>query len=34
MPGHNESAGKRSSTRFKKGNKYLKSVLTEATHSV
>ena len=34
VPGHNESAGKRKSTRGKKGNKYLKSALTEAAHSV
>lgn len=34
VPGHNESAGKRKSTRAKKGNKYLKSALTEADHSV
>ncbi|MDM5453580.1 IS110 family transposase [Peribacillus simplex] len=33
VPGHNESAGKRKSTRAKKGNKYLKSPLTEAAHS-
>ncbi|MED1469221.1 IS110 family transposase [Bacillus salipaludis] len=32
--GHNESAGKRKSTRSKKGNKYLKSALTEAAQSV
>jgi transposase len=31
VPGHNESAGKRKSTRGKKGNKYL---ITEAAHSV
>jgi hypothetical protein len=29
-PGHNESAGKRKSSKTKKGNKYLKSALTEA----
>ena len=34
VPGHNESAGKRKSSKTKKGNKYLKSALTEATHSV
>ncbi|MFB7639518.1 IS110 family transposase [Peribacillus butanolivorans] len=34
VPGHNESAGKRKSTRGKKGNKYLKSALTEAAHTV
>jgi transposase len=34
VPGHNESAGKRKSSKTKKGNKYLKSGLTEATHSV
>ncbi|MEH7454722.1 IS110 family transposase [Gottfriedia acidiceleris] len=34
VPGHNESAGKRKSTKSKKGNKYLKSALTEAAHSV
>jgi len=34
VPGHNESAGKRKSTRAKKGNKYLRSALTEAAHSV
>ncbi|MGG3496305.1 transposase [Peribacillus simplex] len=34
VPGHNESAGKRKSTRAKKGNKYLKSPLTEAAHSI
>jgi len=34
VPGHNESAGKRKSTRSKKGNKYLKAALTEAAHSV
>lgn len=33
-PGHNESAGKRKSTKTKKGNKYLRSALTEAAHSV
>ncbi|SES44614.1 Transposase IS116/IS110/IS902 family protein [Psychrobacillus sp. OK032] len=33
-PGHNESAGKRKSTNMKKGNKYLKSALIEAAHSV
>ncbi|MCM2532311.1 IS110 family transposase [Neobacillus pocheonensis] len=34
VPGHNESAGNRKSTKSKKGNKYLKSALTEAAHSV
>jgi transposase len=34
VPGHNESAGKRKSTKSKKGNKYLKSALTEAAQSV
>lgn len=34
VPGHNESAGKRKSSKGKKGNKYLKSALTEAAHSV
>jgi transposase len=34
VPGHNESAGKRKSSKTKKGNKYLKSALTEAAHSV
>jgi transposase len=34
VPGHNESAGKRRSSRTKKGNKYLKSALVEAAHSV
>jgi transposase len=34
LPGHNESAGKRKSTRSKKGNKYLRSALTEAAQSV
>ncbi|MBM6616696.1 IS110 family transposase [Bacillus suaedaesalsae] len=34
VPGHNESAGKRKSTKTKKGNKYLRSALTEAAHSV
>ncbi len=32
VPGHNESAGKRKSSKTKKGNKYLKSALTEAAH--
>ncbi len=32
--GHNESAGKRKSSKGRKGNKYLKSALTEATYSV
>ncbi|SIQ71362.1 Transposase [Paenibacillus sp. RU4T] len=34
VPGHNESAGKRRSSKTKKGNKYLRSGLTEAAHSV
>lgn len=34
VPGHNESAGKRKSAKTKKGNKYLKSALIEAAHSV
>jgi transposase len=34
VPGHNESAGKRKSTKSKKGNKYLRSALTEAAQSV
>jgi transposase len=34
VPGHNESAGKRKSSKTKKGNKYLRSGLTEAAHSV
>jgi transposase len=34
VPGHNESAGKRKSSKSKKGNKYLKSALTEEAQSV
>ncbi|MFC4411619.1 IS110 family transposase [Chungangia koreensis] len=34
VPGHNESAGKRKSSKTKKGNKYLRSALIEAAHSV
>ncbi|MNW33422.1 Transposase IS116/IS110/IS902 family protein [compost metagenome] len=34
VPGHNESAGKRRSSKTKKGNKYWGSGLTEAAHSV
>jgi transposase len=34
VPGQNESAGKRKSSKTKKGNKYLRSALTEAAHSV
>jgi transposase len=34
IPGSNESAGKRKSSKTKKGNKYLRSALTEAAHSV
>lgn len=32
--GHNESAGKRKSAKTKKGNKYLRTALTEEAHSV
>jgi hypothetical protein len=34
VPGQNESSGKRKSAKTKKGNKYLRSALTEAAHSV
>jgi transposase len=34
VPGHNQSAGKRKSSKTKKGNKYLSSALTEVVHSV
>lgn len=34
VPGQNESAGKRKSSRSKKGNKYLRASLTEAAHSL
>ncbi|AXI09959.1 IS110 family transposase [Oceanobacillus zhaokaii] len=34
VPGNNESAGKRKSSKTKNGNKYLKSALIEAAHSV
>ncbi|WP_078430500.1 IS110 family transposase [Alkalihalobacterium alkalinitrilicum] len=34
VPGQNESAGKRKSSKTRKGNKYLRSALTEAAHSV
>jgi transposase len=34
VPGNNESAGKRTSSKTKKGNKYLKESLTEAAHSL
>lgn len=34
VPGHNESAGKRKSSKTKKGNKYLRAGLTEAAHSL
>lgn len=34
VPGNNESAGKKKSTRTRKGNKYLRSALIEAAHSV
>jgi transposase len=34
VPGYNENARKRKLTKSKKGNKYLRSALTEATQSV
>ena len=34
VPGNNESAGKRKSSKTRKGNKYLKSALIEAAHTV
>lgn len=34
VPGHNESAGKRKSSKTRKGNKYLRSALVEAAHSL
>ncbi|MBT2289275.1 IS110 family transposase [Paenibacillus albidus] len=34
VPGHNESAGKRKSSKTRKGNKYLRSALIEASHSI
>jgi transposase len=34
VPGHNESAGKRKPSKSRKGNKYLRSALTEAAHSI
>lgn len=34
VPGHNESAGKRKSSKTRKGNKYLRSALIEVAHSV
>jgi transposase len=34
VPGHNESAGKRKPSRTRKGNKYLRSALTEVAHSI
>jgi len=34
VPGHNESAGKRKSSRTRKGNKYLRSALVECAHSL
>jgi len=34
VPGHNESAGKRKSSKTRKGNKYLRSALTEAAQSI
>ncbi|MBM7694678.1 transposase [Peribacillus deserti] len=34
VPGHNESAGKRKTSRVKKGNKYLKAALVESAHSI
>lgn len=33
VPGHNESVGKRKSSKTRKGNKYLRSALTEIAHS-
>jgi transposase len=33
-PGQNQSAGKRTSSRTRKGNKYLKAALVEAAHSI
>jgi transposase len=34
VPGHNESAGKRKSSKTRKGNKHLRSALAEAANSV
>ncbi|MGF7036272.1 hypothetical protein J2T17_007324, partial [Paenibacillus mucilaginosus] len=34
VPGHNESAGKRKLSKTRKGNKYLRSALIEASHSI
>lgn len=34
VPGHNESAGKRKPSKTRKGNKYLRSALTEAANSI
>lgn len=34
VPGNNENAGKRKSSKTKKGNKYLRSALTKSAHSV
>ncbi|AFC28436.1 transposase IS116/IS110/IS902 family protein [Paenibacillus mucilaginosus 3016] len=34
VPGHNESAGKRKPSKTRKGNKYLRSALIEASHSI
>jgi transposase len=34
VPGHNESAGKRKPSKTRKGNKYLRSALIEASHSL
>lgn len=34
VPGHNESAGKRKTSKTRKGNKYLRSALIEASHSI
>src|SRR5690606_4292909 len=34
VPGNNQSAGKRKSSKTRNGNKYLKSALIEAAHSV
>ncbi|MDQ0246217.1 transposase [Bacillus fengqiuensis] len=34
VPSHNESGGKRNSSKTKKGNKFLRTGLTEAAHSL
>ncbi|MFE5321735.1 transposase [Paenibacillus sp. NPDC056579] len=34
VPGHNQSAGKRKPSKTRKGNKYLRLALTEASHSI